>query len=159
MSLKKKIFGLVMMLLMVTMTGNLKVMAAPVGYYEKYGDSVTAEREYGEDLILLARMVYAEAGNQPFEGKCAVADTVLNRVDDERFPNTIEGVIYSPYQYYTAGLYGLENVVNTNMQECFEAVTREVHERSNNDILYFQAGSYHGFATPAFSIGDHYFSY
>ena len=44
-------------------------------------------------------MVEAEAGIEPYEGKIAVAQVVLNRVKDDRFPNTITDVIYQPHQY------------------------------------------------------------
>ena len=45
------------------------------------------------DKYLLAKLVQCEAGNQPIEAKEAVVMVVLNRVDDIRFPNTIEEVI------------------------------------------------------------------
>ena len=46
------------------------------------------------DLNLLSKLVYAEARGEPYKGMVAVAATVLNRVSDSRFPNTIAGVIY-----------------------------------------------------------------
>jgi len=49
-----------------------------------------------EDLELLARVVYAEAGGEPYAGQVAVAAVVLNRVKDPRFPKTIAGVIFEP---------------------------------------------------------------
>ena len=45
------------------------------------------------DEYLLAKLIQCEAGNQPMEAKEAVVMVVLNRVDDIRFPNTIEEVI------------------------------------------------------------------
>ena len=49
-----------------------------------------------DDLRLLACLVYAEAGNQPYEGMLAVANVVLNRVKSSVYShvNTIEEVIY-----------------------------------------------------------------
>jgi len=46
------------------------------------------------DIDLLARLVHAEAKGEPFRGKVAVAATILNRVRDPRYPDTIPGVIY-----------------------------------------------------------------
>jgi len=46
------------------------------------------------DLSLLARLVTAESGGEPYEGQVAVAATVLNRVKSGSYPNTISGVIY-----------------------------------------------------------------
>lgn len=51
------------------------------------------------DLNLLARLVEAEAGGEPYTGKVAVAAVVLNRVRSPRFPNTVSGVIYQPGQF------------------------------------------------------------
>lgn len=46
------------------------------------------------DLNLLSKLVYAEARGEPYNGMVAVAATVLNRVQDSKFPNSISGVIY-----------------------------------------------------------------
>ena len=51
------------------------------------------------DLNLLTRLVYGEARGEPYQGMVAVAATVLNRVADSRFPNTIAGVIYQSGAY------------------------------------------------------------
>ena len=51
------------------------------------------------DLNLLSRLVYGEARGEPYQGMVAVAATVLNRVSDSRFPNSISGVIYQSGAY------------------------------------------------------------
>ncbi|MFD0829504.1 cell wall hydrolase [Neobacillus sp. M.A.Huq-85] len=48
---------------------------------------------------LLARLVRAEAQNEPFNGKVAVACVVLNRVESKKFPNSIKSVIYARNQF------------------------------------------------------------
>jgi N-acetylmuramoyl-L-alanine amidase len=48
---------------------------------------------------LLARLVHAEAKGESFEGKVAVASVVLNRVEHEEFPNSIEKVIKQEGQF------------------------------------------------------------
>lgn len=58
-----------------------------------------------EDYMLLARLIRAESGNQPLEGKIAVGNVIMNRVKNPSFPNTISGVIYdrtSGVQFTTA---------------------------------------------------------
>lgn len=63
------------------------------------GNNVTVEvRE--RQLGCLAKNIYYEAGNEPFEGKAAVAQVVLNRVDSGRFPSDICGVIYQKNKVY-----------------------------------------------------------
>lgn len=65
----------------------------------KYRDEV----DYTQDeLKLLSCLVYAEAGNQSYEGKLAVANVVLNRVKSSKYPNTINDVIYQPGQFTVA---------------------------------------------------------
>ena len=51
------------------------------------------------DLNLLSKLVHAEARGEPYKGMVAVAATVLNRVSDSRFPNSIAGVIYQSGAY------------------------------------------------------------
>ena len=47
----------------------------------------------------LAQNIYFEAGNQPFSGKLAVANVVLNRVESSQFPNTICEVVKQTKKY------------------------------------------------------------
>lgn len=51
------------------------------------------------DLNLLSKLVHAEARGEPYQGMVAVAATVLNRVSNSKFPNTIAGVIYQSGAY------------------------------------------------------------
>lgn len=54
-----------------------------------------------EELEALAIVIYQEAGADSCsdETRRMVADVVLNRVADERFPDTIEGVLLEKWQY------------------------------------------------------------
>ncbi|WP_199613843.1 cell wall hydrolase [Paenibacillus alkalitolerans] len=52
-----------------------------------------------EDLLLLAKLVQVEAGYESYEGQLAVANVILNRVGDARFPDSIHEVIYSGVQF------------------------------------------------------------
>jgi spore germination cell wall hydrolase CwlJ-like protein len=46
-----------------------------------------------QDLIWLARAVYFEARSEPLLGQYVVAEVVLNRVADPRWPDSIEAVV------------------------------------------------------------------
>ena len=46
-----------------------------------------------EAILCLALNVYHEAKNQPFIGQVAVAQVVMNRVYDERYPDTVCEVV------------------------------------------------------------------
>lgn len=45
------------------------------------------------DRDLLARVVTAEAGGEPYKGQVAVAAVILNRVKSPLFPDTVRGVV------------------------------------------------------------------
>ncbi len=47
-----------------------------------------------DDIYWLSRIINAESGGESMKGKIAVANTVLNRVESDSFPNTIYGVIF-----------------------------------------------------------------
>ena len=61
-----------------------------------------AERSYtDEDLYVLSHIISAEAGNCQEEMMLYVGSVVLNRVADDRFPDTIYDVVFQtdPLQY------------------------------------------------------------
>ena len=47
-----------------------------------------------KQLDCLARNIYHEAGGEPFEGKVAVAQVTINRVESGQFPSDICQVVY-----------------------------------------------------------------
>ncbi len=51
---------------------------------------------------LLEKIVMAEAGAEPYEGKIAVVNVILNRVAHKSYPNTIAGVIFQKGQFTPA---------------------------------------------------------
>lgn len=105
------------------------------------------------EVDLMAQLVWHEAGNQDMVGKMLVADTVLNRVEDSRFPNTVEEVIFQKGQYTTAKVLGkVEPTI-----ECYGAVLSEIDgERYNTEVLFFGRG--YGCGKPLFQHQDHCFS-
>ena len=57
---------------------------------------------------LLAHLIYAEAGTEPYEGQVAVAAVVLNRLASPHFPGTVEGIVFQPraFQPVATGSFG-----------------------------------------------------
>ena len=47
-----------------------------------------------DEVLWMARIIHAEAAGEPFNGKIAVGNVVLNRVRSPQYPNTIYGVIF-----------------------------------------------------------------
>ncbi|MBX6378742.1 MAG: cell wall hydrolase [Clostridia bacterium] len=58
-----------------------------------------AEISWSDDVGLLARVVAAEAKNEPYAGQVGVAAVILNRVRHPAFPKTIPGVVYQPHAF------------------------------------------------------------
>ena len=55
----------------------------------------TADEVYSsDDLYWLSRIISAESGAEPFRGKIAVGNVVMNRVKSPSYPNSIWGVIF-----------------------------------------------------------------
>ncbi|WP_052343537.1 cell wall hydrolase [Bacillus massiliigorillae] len=52
-----------------------------------------------QEKDLMARLVHAEAKGEPYVGKVAVANVVLNRVDSKKFPNNVSQVIKAKGQF------------------------------------------------------------
>lgn len=88
-----------------------------------------------EEKKLLARLVQAEAEGEPFAGKVAVANVVLNRVEHEQFPDTVKEVIYQRNAF--------EPVQNGSINEpATEEAIQAVEEALTDDgkdeeLLYF----------------------
>lgn len=53
-----------------------------------------------KELECLARNIYFESASEPFEGKVAVAQVTINRVNSGQFANTICGVVYQKNVVY-----------------------------------------------------------
>ena len=91
-----------------------------------------------EDLLWVARIVRHESGNQILDGKVAVANVILNRINSPAFPNTAEEVIFdtrSGVQFVTRDS---TKIYIEPSAECFLAakLAMEGYETAP-DCLYF----------------------
>lgn len=85
---------------------------SPFGAGEEYVYNLTPEQK-----ILLAKIIFAEAGNQSLRGKVAVGAVVLNRFASKgvNFGNTIEEIILGGH--FTS----LLEMTDEQMKQCLEA--------------------------------------
>ncbi len=121
------------------------------------------------DYDSLLRIVEAEAGGEDMDGKLLVANVVLNRVNNEKFPDTVTEVIMQKGQgvaQFSPTVDGrFQNV--TISEETYEAVERALYgEDISKGALYFCArekadsGKLKWFdqnLTKLFSYGNHEF--
>ena len=126
---------------------------------------VSGDNFYKSDEVLwLGRIIHAEAGGEPFLGKMAVGNVVLNRVRSPQYPNTIWGVIFdrkhgtqfSPVSYGT--IYNTPSFDSTVAAKlCLEGYS------FTNDALFFMnpriaTSNWISKNRPyLFTIGDHDF--
>ena len=112
--------------------------ASTVTLYDSGEDLVSGEAFYDEeDYLLLARLINAESGNQPLEGKIAVGNVIMNRIADPRFPDTVSDVIYDRscgVQFTTAYNGSLNKKPNA---ESYIAAKLVLEGYSVTDCLYF----------------------
>lgn len=90
----------------------------------------------GEDFDLLSRLVEAEAGIEPFEGKIAVANVILNRVESDDFPNTIHDVIYEAGQFQPVRNGHINKVPSEDSKEAVRKAL-SVNRSLGGNSLYF----------------------
>lgn len=70
----------------------------------------TVSSEFTEDEVyMLAKMIYAEARGESYEGQVAVGAVIVNRVHSDLFPDTMSGVLFEDRQFtaYSDGQYNL----------------------------------------------------
>ena len=88
-----------------------------------------------EEIYLLACIIDWEAAYEPYEGKLAVANVVLNRVRSSNYPNSITGVIYQKSQFSGAGgpSAKFQNRLNSGIrtQECMDAALEALSGKNN----------------------------
>lgn len=91
------------------------------------------------ERILLCNIVANESGSDwisIYDKACVVA-CVINRVDDSRFPNSVEEVLTQPYQF--SGYYASDCYYPTVTDACIQAVDYYFeHSNEFGDYLYFE---------------------
>lgn len=127
-------------------------------YVEECSEEEIQEQILFGEMEMVAQLVMAEAGNQDLTGKRYVVDVVLNRVDSDEFPNTVEEVIFQDNQFSVIKNGAFEEAGWTVTEECYEAVMLEYEERLNYDILYFSQEP-SKYASNHFKHQDHWFGW
>ena len=118
----------------------------------KYLIDVTAA-----DIDLMARVVMSECSTHLKDDlgtdvAQAIATTIVNRVRNGHWGDTVQEVVYYPNAYSTA-----DN--GTPTPECYSAVYAALtYEAFDKEMFYFREGDYHEFGREYTQIGNTYFS-
>jgi len=94
-----KLLGLFLVMLVVWNVCQSRLDALRIDRAAGMAGYVSAEDKL-KQLDCLTRNIYWEAASEPFEGKVAVAQVTLNRVESGRFANTVCGVVYQKNVFY-----------------------------------------------------------
>ena len=85
-----------------------------------------------QEKAYIARVVYAEARGELFEGQVAVASVVLNRFESGSFGSSVKRVVFARSQFAVSKKYS---------EQAIEAVEEAIADRGcfPSDMYYFQA--------------------
>jgi len=101
------------------------------------GHRTFAESRAAKDnLQLLAQVVCGEARGEPYEGKVAVAAVILNRTLDNRFPDSVAGVVYQTHAFESVSN---GEIYKNTTEECFKAARAALAgwDPSNGSLYFF----------------------
>lgn len=111
------------------------------------------------EVDLLLQIGTLEAGCDGVDGMANVMQVILNRVESDTFPDTVEEVIFqtNPIQFTTASMLGTANIT----AEAYEALDAVVFgEYQENDTHFFESCEgkvFSSWADYSFTYGGHDF--
>jgi len=116
--------------------------------------AVKAQETAKYNQELLASVIFCEAGNQSYEGQVAVGAVVMNRINSDKFPDTMEEVIYQSGQFVPAMTGWLDKVrASSSYTESAMKAAKDAIMGVNpiGNCLFFDQGGY------GYQIGAHFF--
>ena len=94
-----KFLGFFLIMYILVQAVNIKFDSLREGS-EAYRQGFVSAADRTKQLDCLTKNIYWEAATEPFEGKVAVAQVTMNRVDSGRFGNDVCGVVYQKTNYF-----------------------------------------------------------
>lgn len=116
-----------------------KLEDEPMTVQAVYQEEVSQSEIRPEDKVILSKLAMAEAEGEDIKGKALVMKVVLNRVNDPRFPNSIEEVVFQDGQFSTVAENGRYWRMTPD-KDCMKAI--QLIESGWNDsrgALYFES--------------------
>lgn len=133
-------------------------------YWPVTEDQLTAYFGYAPEEWELAyweATVMAECGWEPDEGIKAVADCIgyIRTNTDDRFPDTIYGVITQKNQFSTWSNGAIDKWLGDVCDNVHTICVNQIQNGASYNAAFFTAGGYNRYCIPGFVIGNHYFGY
>ncbi len=101
---------------------------------------LSADEFYNEnDLFWLSKIISAESAGESLEGKIAVGNVVLNRVESDEYPDTVYEVIFDKKNgvQFTPVMNGTINNEATEESKMAAKICLENYRLSKENILFF----------------------
>ncbi len=111
-----------------------------------------------ESLMCLALNVYHEAKNQSFMGQVAVAQVVMNRVKDARYPNTVCDVVKQAETYKYNPTIPIKNKCQFSWY-CDGKSDKPEEPKAWRDAMHVANGVYNGHIGDFVEGATHYHAY
>ena len=107
--------------------------------YEGMGNELSNNNQIisitNEEYMLLSKLVAGEARGESYEGQVAVAAVVINRLEDPRFPKSIEDVIFQKNAF---SVVRNGNIVTEATETAYKAVDAALYGHDpTDDAIYF----------------------
>ena len=107
-----------------------------------------------DPIICLALAIYFEARGEPVDGQAAIAGVVLERVESDRYPDTICEVVFQ-HKQFSAFNSGIPKVTDKTAWSASETVARAVLDDPEGTVPVVGATHYHADWVKPF-WADHY---
>ena len=107
-----------------------------------------------EEFENISRVVMNEAGGESYSCQVAVAETIINRINADCFPDTVKEVLNQTHQFSHAENGEVTDSVREAVSQALE------YHIFNEDMLYFRSDYYHDYDETAdyIEIDNMYFS-
>jgi len=90
-----------------------------------------------DSVYLLAQLITAEAKGEPYSGKIAVGNVVINRVNSSNFPNTIKNVIFQKGQFSPVTNGSIHNEPTESAMKAAKEVVNGERVVSSNALYFY----------------------
>lgn len=114
---------------------------------EKLKQQLASFQASGNEVTLLAALIQAEGGNQPYDGQVAIGAVVMNRVKSGGYPNSIAEVIYAPGQFGVVSNGTIARYLGGPKASCMQAAQEAING-------YTTVGSYKHFRRAGSPVGS-----
>ena len=90
------------------------------------------------EIFLVAQLAYNEAAGEGLNGWAAVAEVVLNRFNSDKFPNTIEGVVYEEGQFADSDRIQEREPSDELITVVKEVLTGNMQVLGDSSVMFFR---------------------